>query len=145
MQEIKIQNFERDRGQSFPAFRSLSPDQCAALRERVAQKLGLPPETDPLELVRHLAAKEGRYSSQQADEASFDLGKAMDELGIKPKDTIYLNWYRYDDVDEMSVKDLSKFFDDIWYPSSDDLDIFDDSLQWILSIAHDGDVKAIAL
>jgi hypothetical protein len=67
------------------------------------------------------------------------------KAGVTSSETIFLNWYRYDDVDEMRLADVTKFFEDIWYPSSDDLDIFDESLRWILSIRHDGEVKYVNL
>lgn len=44
---------------------------------------------------------------------------------IKPQTNVYINWYRYDQVDEMAFVDLDKCFADIWYPGPDDIDIFD--------------------
>lgn len=43
----------------------------------------------------------------------------------------------------MSFVDLANFFDYIWFPSSDDVDIFDASFDWILSIDHAGFVKLL--
>jgi len=36
--------------------------------------------------------------------------------------------------------DLFKFFSDIWYPSLDDIEIFDINLNWIISVRHYGDI-----
>ncbi len=33
---------------------------------------------------------------------------------------------------------MSRWFDDIWYPASDDIDLFDSTLDWILSVSHSG-------
>ena len=39
----------------------------------------------------------------------------------------------------------NKYFDDIWYPDSDDIDIFDQTLSWILTVLHNGDVKILQI
>jgi hypothetical protein len=54
-----------------------------------------------------------------------------------------VSWYRVDQIDEIAFDDLATWFDDIWYPNSDDLDICDDTLSWVVSINHEGDVNWI--
>jgi hypothetical protein len=54
---------------------------------------------------------------------------------------VYLNWYRFDDIDQIDLAALDQYFSDIWYPGSDDLDVFDDSTDWIVSIAHFGKIR----
>jgi len=66
-------------------------------------------------------------------------------LGISAEKKVYVNWYRYDNVDEIQFVDLTKYFDDIWYPGLDDIDIFDATFSWILSISHDGAVRSARL
>ena len=61
-------------------------------------------------------------------------------LNIKPNLQVYLNWYSFTDIDILNIIFLDKYFFDIWYPISDDIDIFDESLNWFLSIRHDGNV-----
>lgn len=73
----------------------------------------------------------------------FDLMALMGRVGIHPKASVYLNWYRFDDIDVMSTDQLSRYFSDIWYPSVDDLDIFDDSLDWVLMVRHYGTVSLV--
>ena len=46
--------------------------------------------------------------------------------------------YGFDDADEMHFGDLDKYFYDIWYPVTDDIDIFDDTFKWLLLIVHNG-------
>lgn len=43
----------------------------------------------------------------------------------------------------MSINELDKYFYDIWFPIADDIDLFDKSLSWILSIRHDGCITYI--
>ena len=43
------------------------------------------------------------------------------------------------------MKDLNKHFYDVWYPSSDDIELFDDTLDWIIFVRHYGGVQLLAL
>lgn len=45
----------------------------------------------------------------------------------------------------MRFKDLTEHFDYIWYPGPDDIEIFDDSLSWILSVDHGGYLRVLVL
>jgi hypothetical protein len=69
------------------------------------------------------------------------VGRLLRKLGVTSPKKVYLNWYRFDDIDQIDLADLDRYFFDIWYPDSDDLDVFDDSADWIVSIAHHGNVR----
>lgn len=56
---------------------------------------------------------------------------------------VYINWHRFDKIDQMQFPDLMGHFDDIWYPGADDIDIFDDSLNWVASVSHFGNVRLL--
>ena len=43
------------------------------------------------------------------------------------------------------LNDTDSYFDDIWYPDADDIDVFDDTVTWILSVAHSGQNKLLKL
>ncbi|WP_234399978.1 hypothetical protein [Campylobacter concisus] len=45
----------------------------------------------------------------------------------------------------MRFDDLSKFFSDIWYPSLNDIEIFDINLNWIISVRHYGAIYHFTL
>jgi hypothetical protein len=49
---------------------------------------------------------------------------------------VFINWYRFDDIDEMRLPDLAEHFADVWLPMAEDPDIFDSTFTWMLSIAH---------
>ena len=63
------------------------------------------------------------------------------KLGIKHQSHVFLNWYRFDNIDEIEVDGLNTYFADIWYPSTDDIDLFDNTFKWIVSIRHDGQIS----
>ena len=55
-----------------------------------------------------------------------------------------INFCRFDDIDEMKLDDLNKYFYDIWYPVVEDIEIFDRECNWMILISHDGDVGYIS-
>jgi hypothetical protein len=70
----------------------------------------------------------------------FRLSQVLWRLRILPPEYVFVNWYRFDDVDEIKFADLESHFTDIWYPSSDDIEVFDSSLKWLIAVSHDGSV-----
>ncbi len=61
---------------------------------------------------------------------------------IRPTEAVYINWYHFDDIDMFhTAKSVERCFDSIWYPVSDDIELFDDSLGWTLSVDHDGYIE----
>ena len=66
-------------------------------------------------------------------------------VGIKQKKTVFINWYRLDQVDELRTSDVFRYFHDLWYPELDDIEIFDDSLNWFVIVTHYGQVRFLEL
>ena len=64
-------------------------------------------------------------------------------LGLAPEPLVYVNWLRFDDIDCLAFSDLARYFDDIWYPSADYIDIFDSSMSWVLSVDYLGFVRFV--
>jgi hypothetical protein len=143
MHEIKIENFHRFYPDKiFPAYRELTLDECKAIVAVISEKYCIR-ANDSLEFVLLLDQRQSFIESENADSDSFDLRRVFEKLQIKPLDEVFINWYRFDQMDSISFDDLAKYFDDIWYPSADDIDIVDSSLEWILQIDHDGYIKVL--
>ena len=141
MDEHKIENFVKAHpGIAFPTFLHLDSNRAHAIRDTIAKSVNSP-EFDGLSLVKKLRAISTETSSPQADESTFSVRSLLRWLGIKIPQKVYLNWYRFDDIDQIDLADLDRYFSDIWYPGSDDLDVFDESAEWIVSIAHHGKVR----
>jgi hypothetical protein len=139
---LKIENFSSaNRGSAFPTFEHLSPSDCAHLRSEIANRIGLDPQTKPLRLLETLHAQAKPLTS--VDEAGFELRAVISVAGFNGCSDVYVNWYRFDHIDRIALLDLSKYFSDIWYPSSDDIEIFDGSLDWFVLITHDGLVSVL--
>lgn len=138
MHFVKIQNFSTaNPGSRFPAFAHLSPNECLRLRSAIAVRLGLHGDPQPLILLETLHAKVTPFTSV-GDQTAFQLQNAISAAGFICSTDVLVNWYRFDDIDRIALSDLSVHFDDIWYPSSDDIEIFDESLDWFVSVRHDG-------
>lgn len=139
MHSGKIEIFERNNERAFPRFRSLSRLEAKSLKDRLIQRSGLSPRIDSLELL-HKILESSREICEVLEDDSLDVRLALERNGQTCSDLVYLDWHRFDEVDEMAEEVLSKNFDDIWYPSADDLGIFDETLDWILLVQHWGSV-----
>lgn len=141
MNTFKVENFKRENPKmDFPWYETLDITSLDTLKEKVSSALSLSKEFNFDELIALLRSFETFERDINASDADFNMLKLLESKNIKPNDTIYVNWYRFDEVDRMKVKELSKYFSDIWYPSSDDIEIFDDSYSWFTSISHSGEV-----
>lgn len=144
MDAFKIRNFRREHPHSdFPRFASLEPSECAQLRSAIAIRVGMPNLAEPLHLLEALQDKAKPLVGADALSA-FDLQKAIAATGFQPREMVLVNWYRFDRIDRIALSDLSKHFCDIWYPASDDIEIFDESLDWFVCVRHDGVVSLLS-
>jgi hypothetical protein len=146
MDIIKIQDFARDYpGQKFPEYATLPAQLTSHIREKIRERMGLPNTVTDLELVKAVVDRELELPQINADEKTPDFPALLRENGISPEEKILINWYRFDEIDEMSLSDFSTYFDDLWYPAADHIDIFDYSLSWMLSVAYSGSVSLLRL
>jgi hypothetical protein len=142
---LKVQNFARENpGADFPPFAPLGPSECTQLRTAIATRLGLDAQSEPLVILNTLRANASSLAEVNAED-EFDFRGVVSGLGIKARAEVLVNWHRFDNIDRVALLDLSKHFDYIWYPSSDDIESFDESLDWFVLICHDGEVSAFNL
>ena len=133
MDQIKLENFRKEYGFEMPIVRSLSPGECLKIRENLLHKFSL---NDIDEFFK--IDKFNRLDGFNADEVNFDLKTAFSKLGIATPNEICINFNKFESIDILRFDDLSKFFSDIWYPSLDDIEIFDMNLSFIFSVRHYG-------
>jgi hypothetical protein len=144
MEKFKIEHFKKDNSsKEFPAFNALTPDGAKAIYEGISRRIGNMDSRD--HLVKIIDALGTTVKDINADSDDFALKKTFDILNIRPNTTVFVNWYHFDDIDEFSFVDLDKYFGDIWYPGSDDIDIFDATFSWIVSVSHYGSLKLLDL
>jgi hypothetical protein len=146
METRNIEDFKREHpGIKFPDYRHLTANETEAIRRRLKILASLPENIDNLTLTRHIAKISKICDCENANDEKFNLSATLNSLDIFPEDQVYINFYRFDEVDKMLLNDVSRWFRFIWYPVSDDIEIFDDSLEWILSVTHDGEIQIVRL
>lgn len=141
MESFKIDHFRKDNpGKDFPWHRSLTSSQTEKVCRRLADTLQVFPKKN-IDIVNAIYAYSQVLEDTNADKDGFSLSKLFESIKISPAEKVYINWYQFDNIDEVRFIDLCNYFEDIWYPGPDDIDIFDSSLQWILSVTHDGMIR----
>ena len=108
-------------------------------------KLGLPGETQAIDVVKRLQESFETPSSYDATDPVFDLRSLVKNLDIETIEDVYINWDQFDHVDKIRFTDLADYFVYIWYSVSDDIEIFDDTLRWAIVIRHDGAVAFVPM
>ena len=133
MDQIKLENFRKEYGFDMPIVRSLSAGECLKIRENLLHKFSLDDIDEFFKIDKF-----SRLDGFNADEENFDLKIAFSELGITTPNEICINFNKFESIDILRFDDLFKFFSDIWYPSLDDIEIFDINLSFIFSVRHYG-------
>ena len=135
MDQIKLENFRKEYGIKMPIIRSLSLGECLKLREKLLHKFSLNNIDEFFKIDKF-----NRLDGFNANEEKFDLKTAFSEIGITTPNEICINFNKFESIDILRFDDLSKFFSDIWYPSLDDIEIFDINLSFIVSVRHYGEI-----
>ena len=145
MQDIKIDNFKRDfPALEFPRFESIRGNESELLRQNIAAKLEST-SADGRAIVEIIRKRSSLIPDINAEVPSFSFSSMLGALRLDTPAFVLLNWKNFEEVDRMSFDKLNEYFDYIWYPSSDDVEILDGSLCWIISVTHSGDVFFLAL
>ena len=141
MEDFKIAHFvSENRGVPFPHYESLSAKENEAIRVRLSEAFGFSQSLAGISLATKIAQLQSHVEGLNAGDENFDLENVTQTAGISVHDKVFVNWYHFDKIDTLAFKDLAVFLGYIWYPSSDDIDIFDSSFSWIVSITHQGEV-----
>ena len=133
MDQIKLENFRKEYGIKMPIIRSLPAGECLKIRENLLHKFSLDDIDEFFKIDKF-----SRLDGFNADEENFDLKAVFGKLNIATPNEICINFNKFESIDILHFDDLSKFFSDIWYPSLDDIEIFDLNLNWIFSVRHYG-------
>ena len=142
VEKFKLDNFTKDNeGVAFPDFETFSSQECRDIRYKLCLRLSLSPESKGVDLALSIDRLQTCLNDVRTDDASFDLESVLRSIGVTVCNDVFVNWRHFEEIDKMNVQDLSKHFSEIWYPCSDDIDIFDSSLSWVLSINHEGEVR----
>ncbi len=146
MEQVKIDNFARENPEdTFPKYITLDSRSCADISSALSERLRLDASADSMALVNEVDRLGEICKGLNYDDDNFDLKKVLSFLGISWPEYVFINWYRYDSIDKMMLFDLANHFEDVWYPDVDDIDIFDETFTWVLSLTHYGQVKFLKI
>ena len=140
MDQIKLENFRKEHGFKMPIIRSLSAAECLEIRENLLHKFSLQNIDEFFKIDKF-----NKFDGFSADEENFDLKAVFRKLNIATPNEICINFNKFESIDILRFDDLFKFFSDIWYPSLDDIEIFDIHLSFILSVRHYGGIYYVIL
>ncbi len=144
MEKFKLYNFIKDNdGIVFPQIDSLNPHECIELRLKLCSRLNLKTDGRGCELALTIDRLQTCLKEVRADDPNFDLEKVLRSVGVTSGNDVFVNWKNFEIIDKINIRDLSKYFSDIWYPSTDDIDVFDSSVSWILSVNHEGEIRSM--
>ena len=144
MDQYKIDNFHReDSKKNFPFFHTLSGKCMVNIRANLCSRVGLPSEIDCLSLATELGKLATIIEGLSCHSDEFVLRELLRSNSIILREHVFINWYRYDKIDKMYSEDVCNHFYDIWYPGPDDIDLFDESFSWIISISHEGSLSLL--
>jgi hypothetical protein len=133
MESFKIDLFNKEYKTEFPNYVHLSESYCLILIDSLSKRYG----TSIVSMVEDLNSKQ-TFIENVDTMNGFKVIDALKAINIKPLSKIYINWYKFNDIDLLNLIDLDKYFYDIWFSGADDIDLFDESLDWIFTIRHDG-------
>lgn len=146
MEKVKIDNFYREnREADFPKHVTLDSRSCADVRASLTRNLKLDNTADSMTLVNTVDRLGEVCEGFNTEDDLFSLRAVLSSLEIELPEYVFINWYRYDCIDKITLSDLADNFHDIWYPDVDDIDIFDESFTWLLSVAHYGRIKILKI
>ena len=140
MDQIKLENFRKEYGIKMPIIRSLPAGECLKIRENLLHKFSLDDIDEFFKIDKF-----NKLDGFNAVEENFDIKTAFSELGIATPNEICINFNKFESIDILHFDDLSKFCSDIWYPSLDDIEIFDINLSFIISVRHYGAIYYFTL
>ena len=141
MEAFKIGNFIRENpGSPPPKFVALKASEVGEFAEKLLTTSGQPKGT-PEDLIRWLSAHADPVQGVNLDEGDMPLRKVFDRSGITPGPVLYVEWGSLRDIDRFETEELERLFYDVWYPGADDIEIFDDTLEWLMFVRHYGGVE----
>jgi hypothetical protein len=144
MDQFKIDLFEESFKRTFPSFHSLNHDEMNEMIGKLSLRLGFDEPVNGSLLLKAIIVNRVP-TGVNAQDYNFRLDDFLHSLQIVPNGEIFINWHSFDKIDLMAFSDFTQYFDDIWFPGPDDIEVFDCGMDWILSIAHDGDLRIVDL
>ena len=122
---------------------TLPPTEVKRLRVILLAKLGLPANAAPPKVLDRIMERSTPYGDVTGNAPDFDLGEVFEKAGIAPRSTLYY-WHGWDEMDTFDRAYLFASIAELWASATpDDVNVFDASLGWLLTIEHTGLVECV--
>ena len=125
---------------ALPRYVTLTDTEGTEVIEKLLLRAGCPSGT-PLEIIQMLFEQSKSIEGLKLKEVNAPLEELFYKAGIVAGLSLYVEWGSLCDIDRFQTDDLKDHFYDVWYPSSDDIEIFDETLSWIMFVRHYGRVE----
>jgi hypothetical protein len=143
MKNHKVLNYDREFPSGPPLkFTSLTQREAETLGQQLINRAGLE-GVSPIEMLRGALARAEKLPNVCLDEHEIELAEVLERCEVKPQKRVYIQWRLFEEVDEFDLDELKRVFYYVWYPIADDIELFDDSMRWIVFIEHHGAVSIL--
>ncbi len=114
------------------------------MSDRLIRKAEIPsgPEAEMMNALTELA-RPVRGVDLEASEVPLQV--LFSRCGIVPLPELYVQWRMFREIDVFPTTELERCFYDVWYPKADDIELFDDSMDWLILVSHFGMVSMLHL
>ena len=138
MEAFKLVNFKHEHNTNMPIVRSIEGSEC----EAVCRSLFRNWHVNTLEEFFKKEEQEFVLLDDiNAEDDDLDWNKVFNSIGYLFLTRFSSTFERFNNIDVFPIqKTFCKYFDDIWYPAADDIEVFDASFNWIVSVKHYGAV-----
>ena len=136
MQDIKIKNMKEDYS-CIPDYETFSVSEAKAIVRALNSVYSLDNIAES-EAAEEILKKSISVSVVNDDYSLKILGE---NLGIDIGDSLFVSWNKFDEIDTIKTDEFEEYFFDLWYEGIDNIEIFDNTLEWILFIMHNGDIR----
>lgn len=140
MDRFKFEHFKEYHGFDLTSIIHLTEQECGQIRHSLYHKYCVASDK---ELFQYIVGKANGSKVVETITDNILMERVFSSVGIVPNRYIYLVWGNLGDIDTIPFVDFCQYFEDIWYPSSDDIGVFDDSFNWLIVITHYGAILHI--
>ena len=123
MEAFKLVNFKNEYNTNMPIVRSIEGSECEAVCRSLFRYFGH--VNTPEEFFEKEEQEFVLLDDINAEDEDFDWNKVFNSIGIPVPNEVFINFERFNNIDVFLFKDFCKYFDDIWYPAADDIEVFD--------------------
>jgi hypothetical protein len=139
MYSRNIENFLRDNpGRDFPWYETLTSVEATAFLAEVRTAIDTSPPSSGDMVTSGFQIFEPRVNAMATD---FSLQQVIHQIPLTEPNEVYLYWLGAPETDRMRLCDVVRYWDDLWYPATDDTWIIEPCLRWVIWCDHDGWIR----